>query len=43
MIRYPKIHEVIHDGSKPPKLESYTPPQPYFVLKLVVNRHNNDT
>lgn len=31
--RYPKMCEVIHDGSKPPKMGSYTPPMPYFSEK----------
>lgn len=29
MKRYKKNHEVIHDGSKPPKLGSYNPTKPY--------------
>ena len=30
MKRYLKMREVIHDGSKPPKLGTYTPPKPYL-------------
>ena len=33
MKRYSKMREVIHDGSKPPKLRPYTPPMPYLVEK----------
>lgn len=33
MKRYPKMHDVIHDGSKPPKMGTYTPPMPYLVEK----------
>lgn len=41
---YQKTREAIHhDGSKPPKLGTYTPPPRYLVLRLVVKRHNNDT
>ena len=32
--RYPKIHEVIEDGSKPPKLGSYMPPKPYLSERI---------
>ena len=32
-IFYPKIREVIHNGSKPPKLGTYTLPPPYLVVK----------
>ena len=28
---YPKMREVIHDGSKPPKLGTYTPQMPYLL------------
>ncbi len=31
MKRYPKMREVIHDGSKLPKLGTYTPPMPYLL------------
>jgi len=31
--RYPKMLEVIDDGSKPPKLGTYTPPLPYLAGK----------
>lgn len=34
MKRYPKMREVIHDGSKPPKLGSYTPPKPYLLERI---------
>lgn len=34
MKRYPKMREVIHDGSKPPKLGSYTPPKPYLSERI---------
>jgi hypothetical protein len=30
---YPIMREVIHDGRKPPKMGSYTPPMPYRVEK----------
>ena len=33
MNRYPTMREVIHDGSMPPKLGTYTPPMPYLVEK----------
>lgn len=33
MKRYPKMREVIHDGSKPPKLGTYTPPMLCLVEK----------
>ena len=33
MKHYPTIREVIHDGSMPPKLGTYTPPMPYLVEK----------
>lgn len=33
MKRYPTMREVIHDGSMPPKLGTYTPPMPYLVEK----------
>lgn len=32
--RYPKMREVFHDGSKPPKLGSYTPPKPYLSERI---------
>ena len=32
--RYPKKREVIHDGSKPPKLGSYTPPKLYLSERI---------
>lgn len=31
MKRYLKMREMIHDGSKPPKLGTYTPPKPYLL------------
>lgn len=33
MKRYPTMREMIHDGSMPPKLGTYTPPMPYLVEK----------
>ena len=34
--RYPKKREVIHDGSKPPKLGSFTPPKLYLSERIEV-------
>lgn len=41
--RYRMATEIIHDEKTPPKLGTYTPPQPYRIFRLVVNRHNKET